>query len=78
MAKKYVVRLDEEGRVKIPAELLEEVGATPGGYVTLQREGDLIVLRPKAKRTSVRVDADLSVEEMERSVEEMLDEMVNA
>ncbi len=78
MAKRYVVRLDEEGRIQIPAELLREVGATPGGYVTLQREGDLIVIRPRAKRTSVRLDEELTVEDMERAVEEMLDEMVEA
>ncbi len=78
MAKRYVVRLDEEGRIQIPAELLREVGATPGSYVTLQREGDMIVIKPKAKRTSVRLDEELTVEEMERAVEEMLDEMVDA
>ncbi len=72
------MRLDEEGRLQIPLELLREVGATPGSYVTVQREGDMIVVKPKAKRTSVKLSADLTVEEMERVVEEMMDEMVNA
>ncbi|MDA8345262.1 MAG: AbrB/MazE/SpoVT family DNA-binding domain-containing protein [Thermaerobacter sp.] len=36
----------EQGRVRIPDELLSEAGLAPGSLVVLRLEGDRIVVRP--------------------------------
>lgn len=75
--KKYIVKINDDYTIKLPSELLNELGVRPGMYVTLIREGDMLVVKFKPKRTSYRLGRDITVEEMEKTVEEMLDEMVN-
>ncbi|RLE60184.1 MAG: hypothetical protein DRJ35_03995 [Thermoprotei archaeon] len=75
--KKYIVKINDDYTIKLPPLLLEELDVKPGMYATIIREGDMLVVKFKAKRTSYRVGKDITVEEMEKSVEEMLDEMVN-
>jgi len=76
--KRYIVRLGEDGTLKIPAPLLNELGVAPGSYVTITREGSNLVLRFRSKRAPLKLGRQVTTEEMERLIKEALDELVVA
>lgn len=75
--KKYIVKIDNDYTIKLPPSLLEGLDVEPGMYATIIREGDMLVVKFKAKRTSYKLEKDITVEEMEKDIEEALDEMVS-
>jgi AbrB family looped-hinge helix DNA binding protein len=42
-----LVKVQEKGQVTLPTKIRREVGLDPGDYVTIEREGDRIVLIPQ-------------------------------
>jgi AbrB family looped-hinge helix DNA binding protein len=44
--KSIVSNISTKGQIVIPAALREELGLVPGTRVSVEREGDTIVLRP--------------------------------
>lgn len=76
--KRYIVRLGEDGTLKIPLSLIEEVGAKPGSYVTITREGSSLLVRFRGKRVPLKLGRQITTEEMEKLIKEALDELVVA
>ncbi|QOJ78584.1 AbrB/MazE/SpoVT family DNA-binding domain-containing protein [Infirmifilum lucidum] len=76
--KRYIVKLGEDGTLKIPASLLAELGVPPGSYVTITREGSGLFLRFRSKRVPLKLGRQVTTEEMERLIKEALDELVVA
>ncbi|MGO9519784.1 MAG: AbrB/MazE/SpoVT family DNA-binding domain-containing protein [Candidatus Korobacteraceae bacterium] len=44
--KARIGRVSTKGRILIPVQLREELGLVPGTPVSIQREGDVLILRP--------------------------------
>ncbi|MGB9708546.1 MAG: hypothetical protein ACP5II_01310 [Infirmifilum sp.] len=76
--KRYIVKLGEDGCLKIPRTLLEEIGAAPGSYVMVTREGASLILRFRAKRVPLKLGKQITTSEMEKLIKDALDELVVA
>jgi len=76
--KKFIVRIDKDGSVRLPRTLLKELGVEAGTYAVIYREGSALVIRFKAKRSSLRLGRQVTTEEMELLIREALDELVAA
>ncbi|MEZ0346742.1 MAG: AbrB/MazE/SpoVT family DNA-binding domain-containing protein [Infirmifilum sp.] len=76
--KRYIVKLGEDGTLRIPGALLEELGVTAGAYVTITREGSGLILRFRAKRVPIKLGRQITTIEMEKLIKEALDELVVA
>lgn len=79
MAKRrFIVRVGEDGNVKLPKPLLRELGVEPGTYAVIYREGSGIAIKFKAHRSPLKLGRQISTEEMEQMIREALDEVVAA
>jgi uncharacterized protein (DUF302 family) len=76
--KRYIVRVDEEGNIKLPLALLKEMGIVLPAYVSIFREGSSLTLRFRTKRSPLRLGRQIKTEEMEKLIKEALDELVVA
>ena len=76
--KRFIVRVDEDGTVKLPRALLRELGVEAGTYAVIYREGASLVIRFKVKRSPLRLGRQITSEEMELLIREALDELVVA
>jgi len=72
-----VVKVTRNFQVTIPASVRCRVGIREGDFVRVfydEREGVIKIVPWRRKRTTIRVGRRISVEELEKAVEEMLDE----
>ena len=70
-----VVKVTRNYQVTIPAEMRTAFDIKEGDLIKFVAEKDRIVLLPvKKKRLTYRAGFRISVEEMERTIEEMADE----
>ena len=76
--KRFIVKLGEDGTIRIPSTLLEELGIPPGSYVTITREGSALTLRFRMKRVPIKLGRQITTKEMEKLIKEALDELVVA
>ncbi|MEM1516730.1 MAG: AbrB/MazE/SpoVT family DNA-binding domain-containing protein [Thermofilum sp.] len=76
--RRFIVRVGEDGAVKLPRALLRELGVEPGTYAVIYREGSGIAIRFKASRSPLRLGRQVSTEEVEQMIREALDEVVAA
>ncbi len=72
-----VVKVTRNYQVTIPAGVRERAGIREGDLVEVsydEREGVVKIAPVRRKRLTIRLGKSISVEEMERAVEEALDE----
>lgn len=76
--KRFIVRVGEDGTVRLPRPLLRELGVEPGTYAVIYKEGTGIAVRFKVRRSPLKLGRQVSTEEMEQMIREALDEVVAA
>ena len=69
-----IAKVTRNFRVTIPTGIRTAVGIKEGDFVIFSVEKGKIVITPLKKRLTYRAGFKISVEEMERAVEEMYDE----
>ncbi|AHL23161.1 AbrB/MazE/SpoVT family DNA-binding domain-containing protein [Thermococcus nautili] len=70
-----VTKVTRNYQITIPAEIRKALGIKQGEYLTVELRGDEIVIK-RAKRTwkTYRLGRKYSLEEMERMIEESIEE----
>ncbi|MDK2372422.1 MAG: AbrB/MazE/SpoVT family DNA-binding domain-containing protein [Candidatus Korarchaeota archaeon] len=77
MSDKKIVKVTRNYQVTIPVSVRTKAGIREGDFVEVsydEREGVIKISPVRRKRLTIRIGRDISVEEMERAIEEMLDE----
>lgn len=64
--------------MKLPSVLLRDLGITLPAYASISREGSVLTLRFRTKRSPLRLGRQIKTQEMERLIKEALDELVVA
>ena len=49
-----IVKLSSKGQIVIPAKIRKELNLSPGDKLFIEREGDVIILRPVVKLSTLR------------------------
>lgn len=77
MARREVVKVTRNYQITIPASIRSRIGLREGDLVEVwldENEGVIKVAPAKRRRLTIRLGRDVSVEEIEEGVEELLDE----
>ncbi len=77
MGGREVVKVTRNFQVTIPVNVRTKAGIREGDFVEVsydEREGVIKISPIRRKRLTIRIGRSISVEEMERAVEEALDE----
>lgn len=72
-----IVRVTRNYQVTIPAGIRERAGIREGDFVEIsydEREGVLKIAPIKRRRLTIKLGRSIGVEEMEKAVEDVLDE----
>ncbi len=72
-----VVKVTRNYQVTIPVSVRTKANIREGDFVEIsydEKEGIIKISPMRRKRLTIRIGKDISVEEMERAIEEMLDE----
>jgi len=64
--------------MKLPSVLLRDLGIALPAYASISREGSVLTLRFRTKRSPLRLGRQIKTQEMERLIKEALDELVVA
>ena len=76
--RRFIVRVGEDGSIRLPRALMRELGVEPGMYAVIYREGAGLSVRFKAARSPLKLGRQVTSEEMEQMIREALDEVVTA
>lgn len=76
--RRFIVRVAEDGTIRLPRALLRELGIEPGMYAVIYREGAGLAVRFKASRSPLKLGRQVSTEEMEQMIRDALEEVVAA
>ena len=72
-----IVKVTRNYQVTIPATIRAKAGINVGDIVRVtydEREGVIKIIPLRRKRTTIRIGRKITVEEIERVIEEMMDE----
>lgn len=70
------VRVTRNFQITIPAEIRRAAGIREGDVLVVEyREGEIVVKKPESKLPKIRLGRRITVEDIERYIEESIEEM---
>ena len=70
------MRVTRNFQITIPAEIRRAAGIREGDVLVVEyREGEIVVKKPESKLPKIRLGRRITVEDIERYIEESIEEM---